>query len=708
MNSPSVVWLDLADEFVEPSLADARLGLSRTPASSSAFSTDIRAFFRRISVHGFFLETVDSVLCSADSPKLGHLFHRPGEKLVVVSGWNTIRGATPSSHRHILNLVLRRLVDQIPDDEDTTVLWLDSAVPDQNSSAVYSTPSLLPFYPNSPLYGTVTEIVWDLPVAPRSEIWPDDWVLPSSPAAPCYDEIRVIIYQSRDEYDSELYQIPLLIGWSNRFRAESSKYAAVDYKITEPEQSVPDHSARARMKGLALGLLPWLENLYDSTVTSSDSTHKTDITLKKPEDGSASDTSLIGRFILDISSSVGSRGFMPLSSGRINSQRAYRRAPRLRTHGLPSYESEITEPTQPARVSAGCVLSLSELEFNTEVLVCDDPVNLGRTLVGMFTEATRPKEDGFIWTRLEESRLEELLSASADDIMIRQQLFIEDESGIACWEWCPEDSEWTYVGQTEIIGGEGGFLALLRAIRLVQDPLASSEPPRVDFPKRFRLQARETLEKLLEQIRQAKSVTITLVSRADQCEVSFYDSENGDSIHSLAIRSSPDLVNLLRYHAVSGIPLRTSHDMFLSWDLFDDIDYGPLDSLKPLVQTSAPKHVGLSIDSTITGLLNVDIGIITVVLEHDSEACPKGTDENSRHGKCWRLSSPTDEMPYELSNRLLTGREVFGYLSTGRMSLGAVGHSIDLCLAVDTESEEYSAYHEDRWILRLLAQYDVA
>ncbi|MFW9889481.1 MAG: hypothetical protein ACFFER_14940, partial [Candidatus Thorarchaeota archaeon] len=264
---PKIVWLDLAEEFTESFLAEARLRLrSRNKSEEDQYKNhprEISELFESISVCGVFKEIHD-YLFKANQHALKHLFKMDSEHIVVVSGWDWIQKATPEPHRFRLNQLLAKLLDRLPDANDTTVVWFDSAVPDQSSSSAYSTRTVLPFYPNSPLFGEVTEIVWNLPLAPRSEIHPEDWNFSFDPISPYHDEIRVIIHQWREGYNIELTQTPPLINWSNKFRAEKPRLPLE----TSPVQDsiVPDSESRTRMRDLSVGLVPWLSKLYPAII----------------------------------------------------------------------------------------------------------------------------------------------------------------------------------------------------------------------------------------------------------------------------------------------------------------------------------------------------------------------------------------------------------------------------------------------------------
>ncbi|MHA2357135.1 MAG: hypothetical protein ACXADC_18340, partial [Candidatus Thorarchaeota archaeon] len=373
MERPDIVWLDLSDEFVIPPLAAARLRLQ--PRSNSeddryrSLPHEIRELFETITVHGLHQEIQDFLFKDCRPPQLDTIFQKSGPKLVIVSGWDWIQSGTPGPFRNKLDLLLARVLDKIPDDYNVTIIWFDSPVPGQDNSPVYSTRTLLPFYQNSPLSGEVTEIIWNLPTAPRSEIWPSSWILPLGPIAPCYDEIRILTHQTSQEYDMEMTQIPTLIGWSNRFRAESSKYSAIKPRSIETEDLVPDSESRNRMKELSLSLVPWILDLHPPISIEPEVKPSIEIKTESHEVPTQSEPSFLRRIRLHREDVQGARAHAAITTGRINSQRSYRSLGGLKTKLLSSYKVDRVTPISRRGISFGQVITLSQSDFHTEILI---------------------------------------------------------------------------------------------------------------------------------------------------------------------------------------------------------------------------------------------------------------------------------------------------------------------------------------------------
>jgi hypothetical protein len=704
---PDIIWLDLADEFTIPSLAAARLRLlPRSSSENNRYRSqppNICELFETIALHGLHQEIQDYIFRDGKPPQLDAVFRNCDHKLVVVSGWDWVQSGTPEPYRDILNRLLATLMDKIPDDANTTIIWFDSPVPRQDSSPVYSTRTLLPFYQNSPLLGEVTEIIWNLPMAPRSEIWPSDWILPSDPIAPGYDEIRVLIHQTRKGYETTLTQIPTLIGWSNKFRAESSKYSTTRLRSIETTDLVPNPESRKRMKTLSLSLVPWILNLHPSTTTET----KLSIELNSEslEETSRSEPTLLERIRLHREGVRGAKAYATLTTGRINSQRSYRSPGELKTKLLSSYKLERTPSISHRGISFGQVITLSQSDSNTDLLVCEDPYNSGRMLIGMFTESSFPNDAGFMWTKLDVSRLREVLDSDPDDIQVRHQIFVKSGNGLCCWEKEPSDSKWSAVGDIELVSRQGGRFAVLSGIRVIPDSLVDAEEPTDRFPDNFDARTKSVLEKVTKSMEQTQSVSVKLMEDEFLCEIAFVDSVDNEVIHSEIVQGTCDVISLLRYPITIKNALKTPSGHLLTWNPFNDIEYGKFDDIRSLVETTAPKDVGKSVAPFFTDILESADAIVELILKHDSNVCPIINSEDYQHGKCWRLLSQNEDISnIQAISSLLTGREIYGLLATGKIQSNGRVYSIKLNLGHERDEPEFYTYHEETWIRRLLRE----
>jgi hypothetical protein len=708
IEEPRIVWLDLADEFTEPFLAETRLRLRSNPEEDryQGHPREISEMFETIPIYGVF-QKIQDYLVKANEKSLNNLFKMDDENIVVVSGWDWIQKATPEPHRVRLNQLLAKILDKLPDGNDATIVWFDSAVPDQSSSSIYSTRTLLPFYPNSPLFGEVTEIVWNLPLAPRSEIYPEDWTLSFDPISPCYDEIRVILHQQKNDYNVELTQIPPLISWSSRFRAEKSK-PLFNTKSVVPDDVVPDSESRTRMRNLSLSLVPWFSKLHPSTIIKEEVLSTIEIETRSLGEASGFEPSLLERMRLYPGSTKDGTSYFQLTAGRINSQRSYRSLGRLKSSFLPSYHTESKSTIEESRVSFGQVIALSQSNSHTEILVCEDPCTSGRLLIAMFTESSTPSDTGFVWTRLDVSRLDDIINSDPDDLEIRHLLYTETERGLVCWEKDAVDYEWKPQGIIDLVTGQGGRYAVLSGIRVTPDSLSDIERPAFQFPEDFEIRTRAIMQRIKETTEQAQCVTVKLVVDSSLCRIIFQDSRENDMFHYAEVQGTPDVVSLLRHPSVEGKSIRTPSGQSITWDLFSDIDYGSFDIIRSLVETSAPREARKVVAPIFTNILEPADGYIEIVLKHIPDACPLVINEGRQHGACWRLiPSLEKETVSETISSLHTGKEIYGQLSTGRIKLDNSIYSISLNLGHTKDESDFYTYHEDRWIRRLLRENDM-
>jgi hypothetical protein len=702
---PDIIWFDLADEFTNPSLAAARLHLRpRSNSEDDRYYVQprkVRELFDTISVQGLHQKIQTYLFKDGPPPQLDYR----QQKLVIVSGWDWVHSGTPGLYRERLNQLLASILDNLPDDESLTVIWFDSPVPGQESSPVYSTRATLPFYPNSPLFQEVTEIIWDFPIAPRSEIMSSDWILPFDPIAPCYDEIRVMLHQTNQGYESVLTQVPKLIGWSNRFRAETFRYSRRESKFLEPSELVPDSDSRNKMKALSLDLIPWILDLHPSRYTRAEPKPSIEIDSVTLKGIPQSEPTLLERLRLFGDVVQGSRAYITVTSGRINSQRSYRSPSNLRTKQRSSFKVDlISEPQSSSHF--GQVITLSSPEFQTEVLVSEDPSTPGRWLIGMFTESSLPNDDGFVWTKLDESRFRDVLNSSPADLQIRQQVFVKTEEQLLLWEKEPADSNWSFVGVVEFISGQGGRFSIISGIRVIPDDLDVEQPP-AKFPDDFDTKSRRLLEKLSRQIEQTQSVSVKLEESDSHCGVVFIDSTD-DIIQSVPLLGICDIIDLLRYPLTSKRPIRTPNSRLMTWNSFTDIEYGKFDYIRSLVETTTYKDVEKSITPIIVDEIEPAESILELILKHNPKTCPIITDEERQHGRCWRLLSPSEDAPIMKSiSSAFSGREIYGILTTGRIRHDNDVYSIDLKLGAKRDEPEFYAYHEDKWIRRLLRENDI-
>ncbi|MFW9890051.1 MAG: hypothetical protein ACFFER_17850, partial [Candidatus Thorarchaeota archaeon] len=455
-------------------------------------------------------------------------------------------------------------------------------------------------------------------------------------------------------------------------------------------------------------LVHWLSRLYPAIIIKDETIANSKIMSSLLGETSGFEPSLLERMRLHPGSTKDGMSYIPLTMGRINSQRSYRSLGELKSNILPSYHKESETAIVQTRVSFGQVIALPESDSHTEIIVCEDPYSPGRLLFGMFTESSTPSDSGYIWTRLDVSRLEDIISSDPDDLEIRHLLYTESEKGLACWEKNAVDYEWTPQGIVDLACGQGGRFAVMSGMRVTSDDFSEIERPSLQFPEDFDTRARALMQRIKETTEQSQWVTVKLVEEGSFCQIIFHDSREEDVLHHVKIQGTADVVSLLRHSSVEGKSIRTPSGQLITWNLFNDIDYGIFASIRSLVETSAPKEARKVVAPLVTNTLEPTEGSIDIVLKHIPDACPLVTNQSPQHGACWRLTSSLEkDAVSDAFASLFTGKEIYGQLSTGRIKLDKSLYSINLKLGHIKDESDFYAYHEDRWIRRLLRDNDI-
>jgi len=728
----NVIWLDLANEFAEPRLAESRLRLRPFSKSEAdvyrSQSRVICDFFSTTSVIGLYDKVEDYLFRDGAIPSLGHhlVRHTKSRSVIVVSGWDRIRDATPRHYHPRLNKLLADILDQLPNGPEVSVIWFDSPAAAERGSAVYSSRTLLPFRDNSPLCGETSEIVWNLPVAPEREVVPDNWRLPVIPASPFYDDIRVIIVQGKEGYELELIQVPPLIGWSYKFRGEGLRFGKALHSIGD-SQTVPSREVRTRMKLLALNLVPWLPNLWPNSTIAFDDKKKPvsallgeirlnswanleqivtkSRVLKEPLQ---LEPTILQRLKFRPKGFRGGKSYQSLTADKINSRRLYQSPNKLKTKQRPVHKSTLKREPSPSTSDDyvfGQTLVLSYGGKQTTLLVSEDPSNSSRMLVGLFTEDSHPDQSGFTWSKNDVDRLEEALQ-SRDSMSVTNLLFKRVDDKWESWEKTAGSQDWIPRGFVELKTGRGGRVAALRAIResgIVTSQLDNSE---FTIPVAFDKRVESALAWVGTRAHSTKRIAITLSMETDACKVVFGDSEDNIAIYEVAITSTSDLIELLRWPARFGVPMSTPNALPIMWNPFNDIEYGDLECIRSYVETTAPKLVEKTLPPLLIDLVEpIEEGPLRVTLVHDQEHCPLAEDEHSNHGACWHIRPLSSGVWIEkLFGTLLSGKEVYGLLSSAKILDQGVMHPLEILPHLNGDDPEFYVFREEYWIRRLFQE----
>ncbi|MFO7835521.1 MAG: hypothetical protein R6V83_02610 [Candidatus Thorarchaeota archaeon] len=667
-----IVWIDLASDFIEPELREARLLLR--PYSNDEEDTrrahrqDVQELVDRISFRGLFDEVDSFIFRNGAAEAVGkRLESLPQEDcLIVVSGMDTIRYATPEPYRWQLNPLLRIILSQLPTSDSATIFWFDSPVPAAEMSTPYSKRSLLPFYDSSPLRGVVSQIIWNLPVAPRDEVLPGEWFLPYPTKTPMYDDIRVIVRQKKTGFSIESTLVPLLMEWSKRF--DNRGMGKVSHRNSFAEV-VPDASVRARMETLALSLIPWLVDLHPTQ--KMDAKHGFQCIRQEyeqmlseysiPQDiitfdrsvlatplGSA--PSLLKRVRIRPDGAGGGKAFQPLYVGVINYPRIYHESQKLKTKPWRLQQKPSPAQDQVDLVDIRFVMTLSSYGEEYEWRAVLDPSTTAGIAFGLFP--TGQTKEGIEWglQRLDlvqqaAKRLHRFNDVKIYILRRKRNPNSDAEKSPGWWMWRQTDgpSAWTFVGTCDYVLRRSSADIALQGFGInPRDPPGGVSVPDMPFPSGFETGLRSAIRDLSENLGRVQAVKVQLRKYGERCAVKFIDSESEESLHTLLLNNTVDVLRLLKWPWTAGRPLRVGN-LHLTWNTLHDysriepdIDFGEeyrfLESY--MVSTSRGLRPSLSplIDAAVEDLQPEQITIY-----HNEVLCPLTKDPRLDHDACWAV-----------------------------------------------------------------------
>jgi len=726
------LWLDLAGQFHEAKLAEARLKLrprSFTEKDEVLSHHDhIREFFETVTVKNYLDNILSNLYGNGPEPSFDIKTVPDRSITIIISGIDVLKDTTPETHRDKLQLILDKLVTNLPDDENTTILWFDSPVPSVDKSIPYATRALLPYYSSSTLAEYTTEIIWNLPSPPRSAVDPERSTLGLIGDSPIFDDIRMIIKHSPKKLDIQFESIPLLQGWSRRFKNQGRGLIMRERRVVD---AIPDKPTRERMKLISLTLVPWLVDLHPDVKDLGEPEKK----LKEQFDelmqelkglhkglkfSVTSTTEPPGRFPrkLDLMrfrqpSFSSGKAFVPMTEGRINSQRLYRSPLRLKTtprHTIDLLQTtvdtatDIIEETPEGEWLYG-IKFVSEYDSNLHWwMVIQDPKKPSRMLVGCFLNK-RIKRDDFHYS---ETKWELLTGNSVNEILEYKQLLMRyriTEQGVEVWNEIGE-----CIGLIEMKSRGYSSVSHLRAIRwLEQEPPTDFElQPSIIFPSTIHRRVTAALKRYCDRALSPTPVSVKLTRIGDACRVTFID-KNDDVLQEVEHKSIPDLRALLRWPVTHGEPMHTDTGQFVSWNIFEDIEYSDMDFLRPLV---IYRDTWAAPEEQLSQLSQFDESPeeATVEIDHDRSVCPlalreEGGKEGKEHGECWRILLH-ESAPRSLKRQLkrhMTGRMVHGLLASGRIWSGNL-FALEIIFEHRAGSQECLVFQENDWIRRLLRE----
>jgi len=722
------VWIDLASQLDEPRLAEARLRLRPRGYTENEIvrvqPDHIRGLFETITVRGHLDEILSFLYEDGKLPTFDMKTGKSERKIIIVTGADSLHDATPTSHRERFYVLIDHLLGSLPDDEMTTVVWFDSPVPSVEKAIPYSSRALIPYYETSSLGEVVTEIVWNLPIAPRGAVQPEKWGLPIIGNSPMHDDVRVIIQHTQDDLHMELTLVPLLRGWSKRFRNQGTGQVTRGREI---DDTVPERTLRNRMKLLSLTMLPWLVRLWSNETLTDDPVKTVDeqIVQLETEVRGGTEPQPFARTILDepprkppglldlvrfrLPETMDALSYQVLTAGKINSQRLYRSPRRLQNRPLLRFSAPRTTEEKVAiedELEHEWLFGIKLESHGDDPLpwwmVVHDPTHSSRMLVGCFIDRP-PDIDGFLWA---ESRQEMMKQSSLDEILgFSQTLMIgrNTEEGLELWS--SRDNEFAiYQGVLELKGQGRSTMGSLRAIRQTITGEPATRPSSTVRPSEpFYTRMVDTLRRYLAAVTSPTPVSILLEMVDDICHVSIED-EDGEVVQEIDIAYTADLISLLRWPIVRGGPMFTDSGTYVTWSVFDDIQFGELDFLKPYVSFRAALSAPEELPKRIAQFFD-DAETIPVGIKHDHSSCPIALGEATHHGECWMVTLPHDcpERVRQQLGRPMSGEEVNGFLAPGRLYAEQL-YLFEISLPDVSEEDESVVFHEERYIRMFLRE----
>jgi hypothetical protein len=723
-NATDIIWIDLADQFCDPGLAEARLRLRPRGYSEEELARVqpecIREFFESVAVRGH-LDSILSFLYEDGKVPEFTLKRRRKDthRVIVITGADTLRDATPSSHHEKLRLVMDRLLSSVPDDQKTTVVWFDSPLPSVDKALPYSSRALLPFYDDDSLSEVVTDIIWNLSVAPIGALLPDRWKLPIIGDSPMHDDIRVIVHHSPTSLSIELTHVPFLRGWSKRFRNKGSGLVVQDRRIHDV---VPEKSVRDRMKLLSLTRIPWLVRLWpdetlaeDSKGTLAELFRSLDRELRRPLNRRAIRRRLLGELtrdptILDLlrlrlPDTRDAKLYAAVTVGKINSQRLYRSPNKLLTRPLktvPSHMQPLEVVDDEPEIDTVIGIRFEEEGDVTQPwwLVVQDPDNEARLMVGCFTH--RPAAtDGFLWSATSQ---ETLTHHTLEDILALQQTIMTGSNtdiGVEVWSSRPGEDEAFDSGIIEVIGRGRSTVKHLRAFRQTLPSVVRSRPVSVTLPTEFFYdRVVDALRRYIASVTSPIPVTVSLERVKNGCQVTFTDPENGEILQTVTLDIFADLITLLRWPMRESGPMYTDSGAYVIWSVFEDIEFGELDFLKPYITYRAARLTPEELPERISQFFE-ETETLKVGIEHDNSVCPMVTEEQAMdHGVCWRITLPPDcpECVRQQIGKSMSGEELNGLLAPGRLYTAGRLYTFEFSQPEVSEKDESVVFHENKFI----------
>jgi hypothetical protein len=269
--------------------------------------------------------------------------------------------------------------------------------------------------------------------------------------------------------------------------------------------------------------------------------------------------------------------------------------------------------------------------------------------------------------------------------------------------WLFAEDEWNLQGELITIPRKRSAITGIRGLRVKMPASLEIEPPTgIEMPSNMEQRVKNELVEIAELRQHVFGVRCELGIDSGMYSISFESDD--DIIDRGIVNQTSDLLQLLRRPLVEGTPQQSSRNLsvYMTWNPYEDIDYGELQLLQPYVERRTPYvHVRVPLPMTSQGLLEQPSVEADVIISHVESECPIVDGSAKEHGLCWQLKS---EIPSTrgLVDRLLSDHDISSLLIGQEVFLEGTRLSLKLQFEDNPESRRGWVFRESKRIARVL------
>jgi hypothetical protein len=305
------------------------------------------------------------------------------------------------------------------------------------------------------------------------------------------------------------------------------------------------------------------------------------------------------------------------------------------------------------------------------------------------------------WTESDNREIAEHASSVKPDEVY--DLLVSKVDGVE-YVWLFAEDEWNLQGELVMIPRKSSAITSIRGIQ-VRSPTSPSIPETpwgVTKPPDITQRVEHELSEIARLRRHIFGVRCVLGLDSGMYIIIF--ESDGETLDTRNVSRTSDLLQILRRPLVEGLPLQSSRDldMYMTWNPYEDIDYGELQLFQPYVERKTPYvHVRVPLPLTSQELLEQPPAKVTAIISHDESECPIIDGSSEAHGSCWRLKSKKGDIR-TLVDRPLSDQDISSLLTAREVFLEGVRLALDLQFESDPESREGWVFREGRRIARVM------